>query len=599
MNPLRVLVVVDDEEVVRRMVAEVLALRGDDCLLATDGFEALRLLETHPVDVLVSDLSMPGMHGLELVRRVTALYPYTVSIVLTGSGTRADIITAIKESVSDFVEKPLSDPTVLSMAVARAGERSRLMRERDELLADLRRKNERLEIGLTQLRETYTLLKQQEEALESDLRQARRMQQRLLPARFPRIPGLEFFGFFRPWEKLGGDFFGVIPLPGHRVALYLADVAGHGVGAAMITVIVRELIHAHCMLHPDSTVFDHPQTALEFLNRGLLEEDFDPPILVTMIYAVFDARTGEVTAGCAGHPPLILVTGPETTSFLPAHGPALGITARSRFVTARFSMLTGDFVLLYSDGLSEARDPSGEVMSEDRLAEFAASLRGHSAREVGHAIEHLLEDRKTGLRQDDDETFLVVGRSDRRGGARPPHPETETDLDVHIVEPATPSATLAPSAAHLLEGWHGDECVLAVRGRATWRLAPSLCAAIAEAIDLHARLIHLDLAPCAQLDSTILGVLHQYASRLTLHRPSERLLSAFQELEILPHLHFGDQPLPQVELVECPVAELSREEQRRLMLSAHESLAEASEANRAQFDSAIATLRKRPEGERK
>jgi serine phosphatase RsbU (regulator of sigma subunit) len=434
MENLRVLVV-DDDDMIRLAVTQVLRRDGCLCSQAADGLEALEALQDQDFEVLLTDLSMPRMDGLTLLKAAQKVRPHIVTIVLSGMGSRDDVKAALQQGAFDFLDKPIPEIAVLSLAVKRAGDRSLLTRQRDQLLADLRHKNTELEVSLQQLKDAYARLQYQECILESDLQQAQRIHNRLLPAEFPHIPGLDFFGYYSPCERMGGDFFGVVPLPDEKVALYLADVAGHGVGAAMVTVVIRELIHAHLMLHPDSDVFHHPPSALEFIHKGLLEEQFDPPILVTMAYAVVDSRAGHVTAGCAGHPPPILVTGPGKTTFLPAHGPVLGINVPAQYIMARFDLNPGDLIVLYSDGLSEARNLAGEEIGEWRLAREISRSHGQAAWKVGQALEKTLRDYQQHASPEDDETFLVIRRCPFGGGEETVgHPLEPLHPQVHIVE---------------------------------------------------------------------------------------------------------------------------------------------------------------------
>ena len=387
LDKLRILVV-DDEEMIRWALGEFLQRRGDEYELAGSGPEALEILRERDFDILLSDLAMPEMHGIELIREARALRPQMVAVVLTGYGSREDIMAAMKERVFEFVDKPIRDYSEFSLTLERAGRQSRLVRERDNLLEDLQRKNLRLEVSLAQLNEAYARLSRQDKYLEEDLRQAQRMHQRLLPRRFPEIDGLNFYGYFSPCARLGGDFFDVLPLGGERnlVGLYLADVAGHGVGAAMVTVIVRELIHAHKMLHPDSDLFENPIETIKFINKGLLEEEFEPPILVTMAYVVVDPSTGAVEVACGGHPEPLLVTAPDRYTYAPCSGPVLGIQTEVQYRTARFQLEPGNCFLLYSDGITDARNAHGDAMGDIALGRSVAGAYGGDATALGQNL---------------------------------------------------------------------------------------------------------------------------------------------------------------------------------------------------------------------
>jgi phosphoserine phosphatase RsbU/P len=594
MSQLRVLLV-DDDELVRWSISEILKRRGDQFDVACDGPEALAILKEKDFDVLITDLAMPEMSGLELVHAMREIRPQVVSIVLTGLGTRDDVITAIHEGVFDFIDKPIPDIATFSMAIDRAGDRAQLVRERDQLLQDLKVQNTRLEVSLSQLNDAYDKLRQQDRAMAADLQQAQRMHQRLLPAEFPRLPGLDFFGYFRPCERLAGDFFGAIPLSDSQVALYLADVAGHGVGAAMVTVIIRELIHAHRMLYPESRVFEHPTRALHFINRGLLEEEFDPPILVTMVYVVVNAMTGDVIVGTAGHPPPILVKEPGSSAFLPSHGTVLGIESPTDFVTARFKLSAGDFLLMYSDGLSEARDAQGRELTEQGLARAVEKTHGATASEVGSGIQKALTRYQQHGTPEDDETFLVVARTDLS------QPLTDSEDEnvgidrgqVKIDNSISRTMTLPSVPARVLAGWTDSTSVVGLEGKSTWCQGPSVKAAITHGLEEGAESVHLDLKHCEFLDSTILGILYEFSTYLTIHAPSERVLFQLREMGIEGVFRFTQDELLGIELEEKWIDDPGEEEHASIILSAHEALMAVSEKNRLRFSPAVRMMRKK------
>ena len=307
------ILVVDDEVSTLTLIAAFLGKRGGHCDTAEDGEQALALVQRQDYDIMLTDLSMPGLDGIELTRRVKSLRPQTVCILMSGRGTRLDVIAAMHNGVFDFLDKPFVELAVLAAAVERAAASGRLVRERDALLEDLKNQNAKLETSLARLHTAYGQLRQQEATLASDLRQSQRVQRKLLPAAFPSLEGFELFGYFGPCERLGGDFFGAVPLDDGRLAVYLVDVAGHGVSAAMITIILRELLQPRRLQKTLSELLASPEQALAFLNQSLIEEAFDPPILVTMVYAVIDTRKGTLTVASAGHPPPLFVDGPGHT----------------------------------------------------------------------------------------------------------------------------------------------------------------------------------------------------------------------------------------------------------------------------------------------
>ena len=601
MRPLRVLVV-DDEEGIRYAVSEFLRRRGDDVTSASDGQEALDLVRQTEFDILLTDLMMPVMGGLELIRETRRLRPRTVCLILTGHGSRSDAIEAVREGVFEFIEKPVLQLENLAMAIDRAGGRARLLCERERLMADLQRKNARLEVSLTQLNDVYNRVLRQEEILEADLRQAQRMQKRLLPQSFPPIGSIEFFGYFCPCERLGGDFFGMIPLADGRQAIYLADVAGHGVGASMVTVILRELIHAHRILHPDSKVFENPAQALAFINKGLSDEEFDPPVLVTMVYAVVDGEGREICCACAGHPAPIVCRSGDGAHVLNAHGPVLGIRGRApsgtggsptlfgdaeEFLVATTILEPGDSLVLYSDGLTEARDGGGNELGVEALADIIADNHSLTASDMGEEIESALFHHVGASARSDDMTFLVAGCTSEAAT----HGPVQT-RSVKIVRPDEFQVASPKAEGRVSAGWTGNSCVVRLTGKVTWQQGHALQQTFGHALDRPAEAIHVDMAHCHGIDSTIIGILFQHVDDFILHGSSGRIDAIFEEMGVLAHFRRSDQHAPDAILTHVDPARISRALTSNMMLRAHESLMDLSDENRDRFGAVVEALRK-------
>jgi serine phosphatase RsbU (regulator of sigma subunit) len=599
MAKLRVLIV-DDEESILDVLGVFFRRRGDDYHTVSSGAEALEILREKDFDVLLSDMAMPVLNGLELIQHAREIRQQMVCILMSGVGSRGDIIAAMKIGVFDFVDKPFPDFMSLSAMVDRAGEQSRLIRERDELLDHLRQQNAKLEVSLNQLHEAYGRLRRQEKTLESDLRQAQRVQRRLLPQGFPRLDGLDLHGYFRPCERLGGDFFGTIPLGGDRLAVYLVDVAGHGVSAAMITVILRELIHARRMLDSRTEIFISPAETLAFLNQGLLEEAFDPPILVTMTYCVLDALSGRVVCACAGHPPPVLVSGLDQGRLLPVGGPVLGMDLPGKYETAEVTLNPGDFLLLYSDGFPEARDSEGREFTEQGLCRAAARAHGRCAAEVVSHLDKELSLCLSGRSPVDDVTFLVIGRPlDAQRHERSTHASMPGNRRQEVVPDsirvAFPKAVRNAQPARRGEvtaGWAENAAfVIRLTGLATWQCAPALRDLFEKAREAVAP-IHVDLSSCEGMDSTILGLLYQRAAEVLLHQPGSRPMAQLGEMGILGAFRVTDAPAPGIEREICITPSAPQETAPTLILAAHESLMEVSETNRKRFGDLVQSLRK-------
>jgi len=590
MPNLRVLVV-DDETMILKVLAEYFRQRGDHCDKAENGRDALQLMEDRIYDLVLSDISMPGMDGLELIRRIKALQPHAVCILMSGYGTRGDIIAALKVGAFDFLDKPLPDLASLTMIVDRAAESGRLVRERDALLDNLRDQNTKLEYSLLRLHEAFRQMHEQDEALASDLQKAQRLQRKFLPAGFPRMPGFDFFGFYAPCEQLSGDFFGTLPLSNGRLALYLVDVAGHGVSAAMITVTFRELMRARRRSNTDNTLFEDPAEVLQYMNEALLEENFDPPILVSMVYCVIDPHSGEINVASAGHPAPILVSGAEQASVIPVGGTVLGTEASTRYTAVRHQLNPGDALLFYSDGLSEVRDPEGKELSAARLQQIMATQHQQSAPAIAENLEQKLQDHLGGAASLDDITFLVVARTLLAPAQEAPSaPGTVAD-SVKIIMPEKLSLVSTATRGQIHAGFLDKICVVQLSGFMSWQLAPALKEMFQQAKNRASSSVHVDLKKCEAMDSTMLGLLLLHAPDLTLHQPGDRVISQLHEMGVLHLLSVSHDPCPHLHVAMAITPAETPRACSELILSAHEALMDASASNREKFKGVVETLR--------
>ena len=516
---------------------------------------------------------------------------------MSGRGTRLDVIAAMQNGVFDFLDKPFSELAVLAAAVERAAAGRRLVRERDALLEDLKRQNAKLETSLSRLHTAYGQLRQQEATLASDLRQSQRVQRKLLPASFPVLEGFELFGYFAPCERLGGDFFGTVPLDDGRLVVYLVDVSGHGVSAAMITIILRELLQPRRLLPSRHELLGAPEKALAFLNQALLEEAFDPPILVTMVYTVIDTGKGTITVASAGHPPPIFVEGPGKAQPLNVSGTVLGLKSASEFTTVVLTLDPGQSVLLYSDGVSESRYDGGSVFTPAKLCSTVANQYDQSAAQIGQALENELRLHLDEHAPADDMTFLVISRTTvpiagTSVGGSHRHSLLADSVRVVLPENSPSKPIIAPGG--ITGGWSATTCVICLNGLATWQVAPAVRRLISLAESEGTEPIRVDLANCQSLDSTMLGLLYQFAGNLVLHQPSERVCEQLREMGIFDHLRLSAQATPAIDSPLAVAQDATRAACSDLILSAHEALMEASEENRRRFQGVVDSFGARP-----
>lgn len=228
-------------------------------------------------------------------------------------------------------------------------------------------------------------------------------QRLLLPAQIPAVPGLELAVSYRPASQAGGDYYDFLQLPGGRWGLFIADVSGHGAAAAIVAAVV------HATLRGCSEA-DDPSKLLSYVNgrlRGSREEWSGS--FVTAFYAVFDPARREVTYASAGHPPARLLSGSDgrVRPLAGSRGFPLGIVTDDAFVTATETVRAGDVLVLYTDGISEARSATDDWFGVEGLDEALVANSG-SAEGLTSAIVRSLTRFSGGRRPADDQTMLVA-----------------------------------------------------------------------------------------------------------------------------------------------------------------------------------------------
>lgn len=336
------ILVVDDEPPMLRTVERILApahtVRGFG-----SGEEALVAFRREAFDVAIIDIRMPGMDGFELTRALKADKPDTEVILVTGSISDLDekLVRSVQERAGFFITKPFSR-AVLTSLVERCLEIRALERERAELVR----------------------------RLTEDLERARRFQLALLPKDLPKSFGpIRVSAAHLSCDEVGGDLYDVVPLPEDRLLLLVADVAGHGVAAALVTGMIKTAVERS--LQDKIDLAASAQAVLQTL------APLSQHRMITLFLGVADARRKSLDYLNAGHPPPMLWSADGARISLDATTPLLsfGIPIAKDPVRRR-PFGPGQRLVLYSDGLYEVRDPSGREYGRERLLDDFAGDRG-------------------------------------------------------------------------------------------------------------------------------------------------------------------------------------------------------------------------------
>jgi sigma-B regulation protein RsbU (phosphoserine phosphatase) len=388
--------VVDDERFWRERIEEALRAAGHEVLCAASGERALELLGGEP-DVLLTDWEMPGMDGPELCRRARTQVRdfYLPILVLTSRSHPEDLVEALDAGADAFLEKPFHDGALLAQ-----------LRVADRVL--------RLEAKLEQRIQELSAAKSR---IDRELSHAAKVQRALLPATPPQLPGVEFAWLYEPSAQLGGDVFNVFPLDERHVGLYVLDVSGHGTSAALhsvsLTHVLRPLPGQSGFLRrlgpggPDAGwEIPPPSDVAAELNRRFPLMEISGHYF-TFLYGILDLETRRFRYVRAGHPSPVLVAADGVRVCEDGGDLPVGVTDEARYRDVEIELAPGDSLVLFTDGVTEATDDSGEEFGLGRVLEALRGAPSRGIQRTVHALGLALEEfRKLETRRDD---VTVVG----------------------------------------------------------------------------------------------------------------------------------------------------------------------------------------------
>jgi sigma-B regulation protein RsbU (phosphoserine phosphatase) len=239
------------------------------------------------------------------------------------------------------------------------------------------------------------------ERKKAELEVARDIQMSLLPATLPDVPGIDLAARSIPAKEVGGDFYDVILLPGHKTGLIIADVSGKGVPAALFMALSRTVLRATATWHA------RPGDAIRDAN-AMITADAGSGMFVTLFFGVYDAQAHQLTYVNAGHNPPILFRNNGLTEELRGTGIALGVLEETHYNEQSISLSPGDLLVLYTDGVTEAMDAREEQYGTERLLDAVRSMPKKSAAEVLNRIVERVNGFSGPTPQYDDVTLMIL-----------------------------------------------------------------------------------------------------------------------------------------------------------------------------------------------
>ncbi len=351
------ILVVDDDAVSLRLLVALVERLGHQAVTASDGDAAWQSFVSGGCRVVISDWTMPGMEGIDLLRRIRARndIAYTYFIMLTARSDRADHTAGMAAGADDFLVKPVRrDELAIRLRVA-----ERIVGLQEELARRLRE------------------LSAANERMQRDIAAAVKVQEALLPTVLPVVPGLACAWRFNPCEQLGGDTLNLFRLDEQHLGFFILDVSGHGVPSALLAVQVSRflspLIMPGALLKTAQAAapgyrLTPPLEVLRQLN-GLFPMQGGNLQYFTIILGHYHLPSHRVTLVSAGHPGPVLVRRGGRVEIPVVAGDPVGFypTETAVFAELEVRLEPGDRIYLYSDGVVETDDGQGALLGTARI----------------------------------------------------------------------------------------------------------------------------------------------------------------------------------------------------------------------------------------
>jgi sigma-B regulation protein RsbU (phosphoserine phosphatase) len=338
------ILVVDDDAAARLVLKRALESHGHQVSVATNGAEGLQKAQELKPALMICDWVMPIVDGLELCRQVKTNpdLSTTFFVLLTSRTSLEDRILGLDTGADDFLSKPI---------------------ELTELQA-------RVRAGLRVYHLTRDL-QSQKQLLESELAEASEYVRSLLPGPMHETVTIE--ASFIPSRKLGGDCYDYYWLDEDHLLMFLLDMAGHGLGAALPSVSILNLLRSQSLTEVN---FHEPTQVLMALNR-IFQMSKHGDKYFTIWYGVFNIAMRQIHYASAGHPPAILISGDPThlkLEKLKTKGFPIGMFSDNQYVSQKQTIEPGSSLYIFSDGVYELPQPNGQVWGLPNFIDLLQAL---------------------------------------------------------------------------------------------------------------------------------------------------------------------------------------------------------------------------------
>lgn len=366
---------IDDSKLSRAFIEKTLTPVNILVDTAKNGLEGLKKISTGGYDLILVDIVMPEMDGFEFLKKFRSIKTkeFTPVIFMTGLDDLNNKIKGLNIGADDYLIKPMNE---------------------NELVARV--------ISLLRLKDANSELYQKNEIIKRELEAAKRIQEYIIPSDFSYIEYPRISGVYHPIDDIGGDFFDCIKIDENRTAFVIADVTGHGIPAALIMTMSKMLFSIY------ADKFTGTAELISEVNKHLRGTLLDTQY-VTAFYLVYDKRNNRLTYTNAGHTRALFYQKlKERVIALDTFGLFLGISDKVEYEEKQITVNKGDRLFIYTDGLTELKNPEGEEFGEKRTGRFIMEKRELKEKEFCDLLLQKISSFDKNNQQNDDLAFLNI-----------------------------------------------------------------------------------------------------------------------------------------------------------------------------------------------
>ncbi len=368
------LLLVDDTPTNLQVLYQTLNGRGYKLLIAKDGEQALTIARKVNPELILLDIMMPGIDGFQVCQKLKAdpLTQHIAIVFLSALDDTNNKVKGLALGAVDYISKPFQADEV----IARVETHLKIHRLEQSLF----RRNKELEAANQRMRE--------------DLEAAANVQRSLLPVSLPIIKGWEFSWTYRPCDELGGDGLNIFQIDEDHVGMYILDVCGHGVPAALLAVTVMHRLSlvaersTSLLVNPDESSTGYrivsPAQVAKRLN-AMYPMNSRARLYFTFLYGILDIRAKTFRFVSAGNPGPILVKAGQMAEIHDVPAVPIGLLEESEYEDTVLELNSGDRLYIHSDGLVEERNADGEEYGRQRLTQQVADQ--HQTMELSESMQ--------------------------------------------------------------------------------------------------------------------------------------------------------------------------------------------------------------------